>query len=94
MRKVEEDRGCVIATLPGAIYPVKVPWPEILADIYATGCTRYRTARILGVGESTVEGWENGAEPRHAMGASILALHELLYPDTPGKRCMRPEVRA
>lgn len=81
-------------SLPGAIYPVKMPWPAILADIYAKACTRYRVAQILGVGESTVQGWEDGSEPRHAMGVAIIALHELLYPDTPEKRCMRPEVKA
>jgi hypothetical protein len=79
---------------PGAIYPVKMPWPAILADIYAAGCTRYRVARILGVGESTVEGWEGNSDPRHAMGMSLLALHEILCPNTPEKRCMKPEIHA
>lgn len=74
--------------LCGYIYPVRTPWPDLLREIYAAGGTRYRIAKILGVGESTVQGWEAGAEPRHAMGESIIALHAMLCPNTPGKRCM------
>lgn len=75
------------APLAGHIFPVKMPWPEILHDIKTAGCSRYRIAIILGVGESTVEGWENGSDPRHAMGQAVLMLHATLCPNATEKRC-------
>ena len=81
--------------LIAAIYPKPIPWPLVLQQIYSAGGTRYRVAKILGVGQSTVEGWEDGAEPRHAMGESLLELRDLYCPglprpvgsSTPEKRC-------
>lgn len=79
------------AVLAGYIYPVKVDWVKILADIKATGCSRYRIAIILGVGQSTVQNWDEGHEPRYAMGEAILMLHAQLCPDATIKRCNAPE---
>ena len=80
--------------LIGHIYPARLDWPGIITDIKAAGCTRYRIAAILGVGESTVQGWEQGSDPRHSMGVAILALHEQLCPDTTEKRCNGVKVSA
>ena len=82
------------AVLAGHIYPIKMPWPEILADLNSAGCTRYRIAIILGVGQSTVQGWEDGSDPRHAMGQAILALHAQICPLATEKRCMPQAVTA
>lgn len=89
------------AVLAGYIYPDPVDWPLALKQIYATGATRYRVAKVLGVGESTVQGWEEGAEPRHATGQALIQLRSLLCAgppplrgDTTAKRFMPSRARA
>lgn len=84
-----------MSALAGHIYPVQIDWSRIIADLKTAGCTRYRIAAILGVSQPAVERWEEGSEPRHAMGTAILALHAQLCgpPDTQQKLCNGEEYK-
>lgn len=58
------------------VYPLLMPWPAMLKDLYAVGYTDYRIGKCLGVDHSTVEAWGKGSEPRHSFGVALIVLHE------------------
>ena len=47
----------------------------MLADLRAAGVSGYRLTEYLLTSRSTVQGWEEGCEPRHSYGAAILEVH-------------------
>lgn len=57
------------------IYPVRVYWQGVLADLKAVGISYRQIGRALGVELSSVQVWLRGGEPRHSMGAALLELH-------------------
>ena len=52
-----------------------VDWRGVLADLRAAGVSGYRLTEILLTSRSTVQGWEEGCEPRHSYGMAILEVH-------------------
>ena len=81
------------AVLAGYIYPARMPWVQIIADLHAAGCTNYRIAAIFGITVSTVDRWEEGSEPRHSYGTAILALHAQICPELTQQRHMEAKQR-
>lgn len=53
-----------------------VDWRGVLADLRAAGISGYRLTEYLLTSRSTVQGWEEGSEPRHSYGVAILEVHE------------------
>jgi hypothetical protein len=52
-------------------------WFRILSELDTVGCTNAVVARKLGVAKNAVYGWKMGADPAHAMGETLLALHRV-----------------
>ena len=52
----------------------KVDWPGIIAELKASGLSRYRLAILLDVVEASVRNWEAGGSPRYELGAAMLKL--------------------
>lgn len=53
----------------------RVCWLDVLADLRAVGVSGYRLASIMLISRSTVQAWEQGAEPSHSYGTAILEVH-------------------
>lgn len=54
----------------------RVQWRNILSDLRSAGVSGYRLASVMLISRSTVQKWEQGAEPSHSYGAAILEVHE------------------
>ena len=50
-------------------------WFRVLGELDAAGMSNARVADLLGVAKNTVYGWKMGADPTHALGETLLALH-------------------
>lgn len=59
------------------IFPPKVDWCLILADLREHNCSGYRVAITLGVEWSTVQRWSHGSEPGYGYGRALLRLHAM-----------------
>jgi hypothetical protein len=53
---------------------MRIDWFRILADLRRAKLGNRAAARRLGVAKSTVIGWKQGNEPRHADGERLLRL--------------------
>lgn len=69
-------RGCdeVIAE---DIYPPKIDWKQILADLRDHGCSGYRAARLTGMSWSAIQNLRDheGSDPHYGHGRALLRLH-------------------
>lgn len=57
------------------LYPTRIDWPAVCADIRAAGVGYRAQARALGLEWDTYRSTLRGHEPRHSTGAAILELH-------------------
>lgn len=57
------------------VYPKKLPWEEMLRDFIGVSVSSHQAATLLGVGQSTLQRWQKGTEPKHSYGVSIIILH-------------------
>lgn len=57
------------------VYPKKLPWEDILQDLYDNDVTPSQIANLLGFGWSSFQRLKNGSEPKYSVGVSILILH-------------------
>lgn len=57
------------------VYPAVINWRDVLNDLRDAGYSGYRIAALLGKEWSTVQGWNEGKEPRHSSGVALLTLH-------------------
>ncbi|MGD9382242.1 MAG: hypothetical protein PVI03_07345 [Candidatus Thorarchaeota archaeon] len=61
--------------LKDLVYPKRLAWDVIIADIYEAGITPSQTSDLMGQGWSSFQRWQSGVEPRHSIGVSILTIH-------------------
>ena len=58
------------------VYPRYIDWKRVILDIKHSGLNYSGICRILGIPWSTFQNYQqNGVEPRHAIGSSILLIH-------------------
>jgi hypothetical protein len=60
-----------------AIFPPRISWAVIMADLNANGCSTYRVSLCLGVHPSTAQHWGEGGEPGYGLGRALLRLHAM-----------------
>ena len=60
---------------PAYIYPLRIDWPAVLADIKVAGLSYRKQAAALKVEWPSHQGTMNGHEPRYSHGEAILVLH-------------------
>jgi len=66
------------AVLPvEAIFPRRLPWHLMFIDMHKAGVSYSRQANLLGIAWGTFHPWlqADGPEPRHSLGAAIIAMH-------------------
>lgn len=66
------------------VFPLVMPWGQMLDDLANAGYSTNRVATLLGVDWSTVENWRKG-EPRHSFGQALIDLHHLVCGEEFGK---------
>jgi hypothetical protein len=49
-----------------------VNWPAVLADLCGGRMNTYAVSELIGVPRSTLRGWLDGSEPKHADGERVL----------------------
>lgn len=57
------------------VHPVRLPWRDIMADLWEAHVAYSRQAELIGVEWSTYQRWMRGTEPKHSYACAILALH-------------------
>lgn len=68
------------------IYPPKINWAQIMADLKDAGCSVYGVAGIIGAAYCTAQNWSKGGEPGHGYGEALLRLHSRVCGDELTKR--------
>jgi hypothetical protein len=75
------------------IYPRVINWQKVILDIVNHGESYSDICRVLGVPWSTLQGWREGAEPRHSMGSGLLLVHaKYCGPELTNERVMEAEL--
>lgn len=52
----------------------RIDWFRVLADLSRNGLGERGVARRIRVSKTTINGWKQGAEPRHSDGERLIAL--------------------
>lgn len=58
--------------------PTRISWFRVFNELKAAGWSLYRIENELDIAKSTLNGWKDGAEPKHTDGEMLIKLWQIV----------------